>query len=157
MPAFPVDKSIMNTDFNISSLKKASESFYKSLDYAQKKEKKGLKNLDEYEFETVRSSVIQHFEIVYELCWKTMQRFIKLEEDESVRIFTRKDIFRLSAQKGLIHNFDNWINYHEARNKTTHLYDEKIANDVYEIIKIFKNDLKLFIQTMDEFLVFLND
>ena len=50
--------------------------------------------------ETIRSGVIQNFEVTYEQCWKFIQRWIRenrTPEDADLPR-TRKDLFRLAAR-----------------------------------------------------------
>ena len=141
---------IMENKLSISALKAAAEAFYKALAFANKVEAKAPGDRDPYEFEMVRASLIKHFEFCYELCWKTMLRFIKEDNisDESA-ILTKKDLFRIAAEKGLIAEFDHWLAFHNARNKTSHVYDLTVAGDVYQTAKTFADDLREFAETME--------
>ncbi|MDR2623041.1 MAG: nucleotidyltransferase substrate binding protein [Methanobrevibacter sp.] len=67
----------------------------------------------------VNNALIHHFEIVYELSWKMMKRYIEMEDNE-VKILTKKDLFRVAGEKGLIYDFHKWVGFHDARNKTSH-------------------------------------
>ena len=44
---------------------------------------------------------------------------------------TRRELFRLAATYQLITDVDKWIFYHQARNQTSHNYDENVANEVF--------------------------
>jgi len=87
--------------------------------------------------ETIRNiimaGVIQHFEIVYELSWKFMQRWLKINFNPEQAEFprTRKDLFRLAAKVGILENPLEWFAYAEARNMTSHTYDEEEAEKVF--------------------------
>jgi nucleotidyltransferase substrate binding protein (TIGR01987 family) len=142
---------VMENKLNISALKAAAAAFYNALAFANKVEAKAPADRDPYEFETVRASLIKHFEICYELCWKTMLRFIKEDNinDES-SILTKKDLFRISAERGLIAEFDHWLAYHNARNTTSHVYDLIVASGVYQTAKTFADDLREFVETMEK-------
>jgi len=137
----------MENKLNISALKKAAEAFYNVLTFANKVEAKSRDKCEFYEFESARASLIQHFEICYELCWKMMKRFIEMDIGEEADILTRKDLFRVSAQKRLIADFHNWLEFHSARNITSHIYGEDAANDVYQAAKKFADDLQEFVET----------
>jgi nucleotidyltransferase substrate binding protein (TIGR01987 family) len=139
----------MENKLNISALKAAAEAFYNALAFADKVEAKAPGDRDPYEFETVRASLIKHFEICYEMCWKTMLRFIKADiGEEEANILTRRDLFRVSAEKGLIADFDHWLAYHNTRNMILQSYDSKIANDIYRTAKMFADDLRDFVETI---------
>src|SRR3990167_6834100 len=82
----------------------------------------------------VRDSVIQRFEYTYELSWKLLQRWIKLNiSPEEAEPRTKKDLFRLAAKKSLIHAPEQWFEFSEARNEVSHTYNEKRAQYVYDI------------------------
>jgi len=141
----------MENKLSISALKAAAEAFYNALAFANMVEAKAPGDRQFYEFESARASLIQHFEICYEMCWKTMLRFIKEDNisDESA-IFTKKDLFRISAERGLITEFDHWLSFHNARNTTSHIYDLIVAANVYETAKTFADDLREFVENMEK-------
>nr|WP_294554643.1 HI0074 family nucleotidyltransferase substrate-binding subunit [uncultured Rhodopila sp.] len=88
--------------------------------------------LDEVTRDAVRSGVIQHFEFTYELSWKFIKR--RLEADigrTSVDGISRRDLFRVAAENGLIGDVEAWFRYHTARNETSHTYDPNVAARVY--------------------------
>ena len=92
-------------------------------------------SLDLQKTDISRDASIQRFEFVFELSWKLMSEIIK---DQSKEPFTGvKNTIRSAANLGLIDNPSDWFTYLEARNLTVHTYDEKIANQVYDIIKNF--------------------
>jgi nucleotidyltransferase substrate binding protein (TIGR01987 family) len=139
----------MENKLDISALKKAAKAFDNALVFALKVEEKTAETQEFYEKEIARAAVIQHFEFTYELCWKTMKRYIEMDIGAEADILTRKDLSRLSAERRLITSFDQWVEFHQARNKTSHVYDEEVADEVYEIAKTFTNSLKEFILTIE--------
>ena len=140
----------MENKLDISALIKAHIAFNNALDFARKVEAKTQDELEFFEFEIARSSLIKHFEFSYEMCWKTMNRYIKMDIGAEADILTRRDLFRLSAEKRLIADFDAWVNFHQARNRTSHVYNEDVANEVYETAKIFSGAFDAFIKTMGQ-------
>jgi nucleotidyltransferase substrate binding protein (TIGR01987 family) len=141
----------MENKLNISALKAAAEAFYNALAFANKVEAKAPSDRDPYEFEMVRAALIKHFEFCYEMCWKTMLRFIKADiGEEEANILTRRDLFRVSAEKGLIAELKHWLAYHNARNTTSHVYDLIVASNVYENAKKFADDLREFVENMEK-------
>ena len=98
---------------------------------------------------TFRSGIIQNFEIAYELCWKTMKRWI--EENVSPDILfgvPRIELFRHAAENGLIDNVENWMTFHQARNSTSHIYSAGIAAEVYEAAVRFIPEAETFLQNI---------
>ena len=52
-------------------------------------------------------------------------------------LLSRKDLFRVAADKHLITDPAPWFLYHKARNETAQLYNEKIAEETYLIAREF--------------------
>lgn len=84
--------------------------------------------LDEKGF--VRDSVIQRFEICVEQSWKILRRYLKIVHSKDE--FSTREIFRLAQRYDIIDNAITWIEYLDARNETSHTYNEDIAIQVYE-------------------------
>lgn len=89
----------------------------------------------------MRDAVIHRFEYTCELCWKMLRR--KLIEDfgeSEVVMLSRRELFRMAADYGLIFDSRPWITYHRARNETFHVYDENKAEEVYQVARQFLPD-----------------
>lgn len=117
---------------DLSSLENAIAMLQKI--YQKAEDKAFMGQLDEITQNAIRSGTIQHFEMVYELSWKFIQRWIKInvsiEEANAPR--TRKDLFRLAAASGLITSPEHWFDYSNARNLTSHTYNQDMADKVYQ-------------------------
>lgn len=86
----------------------------------------------------VRDATIQRFEYTYELCWKMMKSHLEMDEGrENVDALHRKDLFRLAAEKGLIGDAASWFDFHQARNETSHTYEEERAEQVFAVARRF--------------------
>lgn len=86
----------------------------------------------------VRDATIQRFEYTYELAWKMMKRHLERDEGrENVEALHRKDLFRLAAEKGLVGDAEAWFAFHQARNETSHTYEEERADEVYAVARRF--------------------
>lgn len=85
-------------------------------------------------FEIARDACIQRFEFCVELSWKISAK--KLGSSST----TAKPVIREMAQNGLIETTDSWFGYVEARNKSSHTYDKKIAGEVFAVIPSFITD-----------------
>ena len=116
---------------SIEELKKASD----SLKYA----------LSEPYSDIVRDAAIQRFEFCTELAWKVLR---KKMGSSSV---APKAIVREAAQQGLIENPVQWIRYIDARNLTSHTYNEDTARQVFEIVKNFLPDLEQLLPKLEDF------
>jgi len=79
----------------------------------------------------LRDSCIQRFEFCVELSWKVSIKILGLlTKSPNVAI-------RDMAQNNLIDNPDKWFDFLTARNKTSHTYNEDIAQQVYnETLKL---------------------
>lgn len=115
----------MKIDF--SSFEKALQQLEKSVAYFKSKESQNDADLNTQ----FRAAVIQAFEYSFELSWKFLKRHLEMidgEQDTDQR--SKKDLFRIGFEKGLIENPEAWFEYLAARNQTVHTYDEKNADEV---------------------------
>ncbi len=82
-----------------------------------------------------KDGVIQRFEFVFELVWKTLKDYA--EDKGRFDAASPKDAFRVAADLGLIDDPLTWFDFLKNRNEATHLYDEQKANDVFSKIPNF--------------------
>lgn len=121
---------------DLSSLQKAIISLQKALQITE--EKILQEKPDDDELELMKAGVIQNFEFTYELCWKFMKRWIEINiGSEIVDGVTRKELFRVSAENHLIIDLDEWMEFHRARNISSHTYEREIAEEIYQIVRAF--------------------
>ena len=78
-----------------------------------------------------RDSVIQRFEFSVELAWKVSVRTLGLDSTAS------KPAVREMARAGLIEDAEQWLEFIDARNKSSHTYDQAIAQEVIKVIPQF--------------------
>ena len=105
---------------------------------------------DGIDVDIVRDSVIQRFEYTYELSWKLLQRWLKINvspEDAEPR--TKKDLFRLGAKMQMISDVEDWFEFAEGRNSVAHTYNEKKAEYVYAIALKFLPAAKALYQELE--------
>lgn len=93
----------------------------------------------------IRDSAIQRFEYTFEFAVKFIRRYIAQNyanmSDYDANNF--RDVIRTALQlKITSKSFETWIKYRDARNKTSHGYSEKAAEDVYEVAKEFLDEAK---------------
>ncbi|MDR3232994.1 MAG: nucleotidyltransferase substrate binding protein [Planctomycetaceae bacterium] len=106
-------------------------------------------NFSPLQQDTFRSGIIQNFEVAYEVCWKTMKRW--LEENiskETIAMCTRKELFRYAGENNLIDDVALWFSFHKARNSTAHIYSAGIAAEVYEAAVRFVPEAESFLQNI---------
>lgn len=89
----------------------------------------------------IRAGVLKHFEITYELCWKLIARWLNINISSGTADgITRRQLFRLAAENQLIQDVDKWMQYHDGRNVTTHVYNFEKAELVYQFTGDFVHD-----------------
>lgn len=76
----------------------------------------------------LRDSCIQRFEFCVELAWKISIKMLGLETKAP------NPAIREMAQNNLIDDPQIWFDFLLARNKTSHSYDEDVAQEVYQEI-----------------------
>jgi nucleotidyltransferase substrate binding protein (TIGR01987 family) len=130
---------------SIDPLKKAFASFIKAME-------RSLKDPSDLE---IRDACIQRFEYTYELCIKTIKRYIEQEmpSSENIDQLNYRDLLRVAFEAGLIDHIDCWFQYREARNQTSHAYDEIKAQAVYEVFPDFTEKARFFLKQLEEKLV----
>ncbi len=133
----------------LKSIRNAVESLERSINVALRKQNDP--NVDIDEKDTIRAGVIQNFEFTYEQCWKFMKRWHEENiNPESVDGITRKELFRLSAENKLIEDVEKWMEFHRARNITSHTYDGNTANEVFHKTVEFLPFAKAFLVRLDK-------
>lgn len=80
----------------------------------------------------VRDGVIQRFEFTCELAWKTVREF--LLDQNFTELNSPKATMRQAFSYGLIDDETDWIALLNARNQTSHIYDDATAQQIYEQI-----------------------
>ncbi len=126
---------------NIDSLKKAIAVLHRSLEVAEAHKDDQNGDLKD----TLRSGVIQNFEVAYEQCWKMMKRWLEMNISSTTADgVTRRELFRLIAENRMIDDVEQWMRYHEARNQTSHIYEPEVAENVYAATHGFSRDALKF-------------
>ncbi|MBS0626814.1 MAG: nucleotidyltransferase substrate binding protein [Verrucomicrobia bacterium] len=79
-----------------------------------------------------KQGLIQCFEYTYELAWKTLKDF--LENQGVIDLFGAKETIREAFKSGLIINGEIWMQMIKSHNQTSHLYDEKISEEIAKTV-----------------------
>ncbi|MGL5356321.1 MAG: HI0074 family nucleotidyltransferase substrate-binding subunit [Cetobacterium sp.] len=112
---------------SFSNLKNSINALEKSLNVT-----KGIEDKNCDLFETVRAGVIQNYEVCYESAWKSMKRWIE-ENDVEIDGLTRRALYIKAAENKLIDDVEKWMEFHKARNTTSHVYEVEVADEVYQV------------------------
>lgn len=62
---------------------------------------------------------------------------------------SRKELFRVGADRGLLKDPEAWFAYHEARNTTSHTYQESTAESVYAQAQKFAPDAQKLLDLLE--------
>ena len=81
----------------------------------------------------IRDGVIQRFEFTCELAWKTTREF--LLDQGFTELNSPKSTMRKAFSYGLIDDEQAWIALLNARNQTSHIYDDATAQEIYSQIE----------------------
>ncbi len=79
-----------------------------------------------------RDGVIQRFEFTFELLWKTAKIFL---EYEGFRCAGPRSCIKEGVRREILSEGEVLLDMLEDRNKTTHIYDEHTAEEIFERIK----------------------
>jgi len=79
-----------------------------------------------------RDGVIQRFEFTFELLWKTAKIFL---EYEGFRCVSPRSCIKEGVRREILLEGEVLLDMLEDRNKTTHIYDEHTAKEIFERIK----------------------
>ena len=108
-----------------------------------------METLDRVTRNAFIAGVILHFEFTYELCWKFMKRWIDLNVGTTVVDgVTRRELFRHAAEQRLITDVEQWMRYHDARNRTSHTYQSAVAEQIFTITPAFTADAMRFLEAL---------
>ena len=113
---------------------------------------KALKTLEEAmlnppKSQLERDGMIQRFEYCLEISWGSAKKVLEYHES---KIDTPRNVFRELARLGWIDNPDQWILFLEARNKTSHIYHDEIAEELFKIIPTFLVSSKNLLSILSE-------
>lgn len=87
----------------------------------------------------VIDGTIQRFEFTFELAWKLTKAVL---DYMGIEVGVPRMVIKEAFKAGIIQDGQGWIDILEDRNKTSHIYDEKQALDIYRKIK--GSHIKLF-------------
>ena len=88
--------------------------------------------VDSKAYKLIRDATIQRFEFCVEIAWKVAVKTL------GVNVTSPRPALREMLRSGLISNIDLWFDFLEARNKSSHTYDEAIAAEVFSYIGSFR-------------------
>ena len=78
------------------------------------------------------AGIIQNFEFVFELTWKTLKRLLEVLGHDAP---SAREVFKMAYKVDLLSDEDLWLEILDARNLTSHTYNKKVANILVKRIK----------------------
>ena len=98
----------------------------------------------------IQAGVIKHFEFTYEMSWKFIKRWLEINVSPNTGDgVTRRELFRYGFEHQLIDSVDRWMDYHLARNDTSHTYRKSTADAVYAVIPEFLTDARMLLDALE--------
>jgi len=115
---------------------------------------KALAKLEQFtatpaEDERDRAGIIQAFEFTFEQAWKVCQA---VGVEQGFNSSSPREALKIALSIGIINqeDEDTWLQMLKDRNSTSHLYNEKTANEICE--RTLRNYLALFRATREKLL-----
>jgi nucleotidyltransferase substrate binding protein (TIGR01987 family) len=91
--------------------------------------------------EMIKEGLIQRFEYTHELAWNVMKDYAEYQGNPNIG--GSRDATREAFKLRLVLNGEIWMDMIGSRNKTSHTYNEDIANEIY--VKILKEYYPAFL------------
>lgn len=79
-----------------------------------------------------KQGLIQAFEFTHELAWNVLKDYFSYQGTQGIT--GSRDATREAFSKGLIEDGDGWMAMIQSRNKTSHTYNQAVANEIVEAI-----------------------
>lgn len=112
-----------------------------------------LAEFDRTQSQFVKDACIQRFEYTYELAHKLLKRQLEAMSPNPSEIdqMSFPDMIRSGAERGLLANgWDEWRRFRDARNATSHAYNEQKANEVFLRIPAFRDESAFLLARLQE-------
>lgn len=82
--------------------------------------------------ELEKQGLIQAFEFTHELAWNVMRDYFAYQGNPGIT--GSRDAAREAFQKGLIEDGEGWMEMIRSRNLSSHTYQQKIADEIADLI-----------------------
>ena len=82
--------------------------------------------------ELEKDGVIQRFEFTFEQLWKTLKIFL---EHQGIIVKTPRDSLKEAFRINLIEDEETFFDMMEDRNRTSHIYDKEVSEEIFKKIK----------------------
>ncbi len=95
--------------------------------------------------EWTRDSAIQRFEFTFELVWKAVAT---VAEAQGVDARSPREAFKRAFALGWIDEEDVWLRMLDDRNRTTHTYNETVAEEIFTRLPVYAGALRALSETL---------
>ena len=95
--------------------------------------------------EYIADSCVMRFEYTLETAWKLMKKIFIKKYGKTEQELTMNNIFRFMQGYGYAENWENWRNYYDSRNNTSHEYNIVKSRNLIKIIPDFMKDTDFLI------------
>lgn len=92
-----------------------------------------IQDYEKFENSSIRDGVIQRFEFCTELAWKAVREYLINEGYTDIN--SPKAVMKQAYADGIISNENEWIDLLNARNITSHVYDDETAAEIFKKIQ----------------------
>ncbi|MFV0553283.1 MAG: nucleotidyltransferase substrate binding protein [Mangrovibacterium sp.] len=82
--------------------------------------------------EIIKEGLIQRFEYTYEMSWNVMKDYAFYQGNTDIA--GSRDAIRFAVEANLVSDGVLWMDMIKSRIKTSHTYNEKVAQEVYDKI-----------------------
>ena len=101
--------------------------------------------------EALKAGVIQTFKVAYEQSWKMVRRWLSANPAAGdVDGVPMRQLYRVAAKVGLIEGVDPWMDFHAARNQTSHTYYRAIAQTVFDLAPVFAGQAQAMLAQLEK-------
>lgn len=111
---------------------KKVENYLKAVQRLDEANTEYLKNIDN---DVIRDGLIQRFEFTFELAWKASKEYL-IDQGFSNDLHFPKQVLRAAYENHMIDDEETWLNMLDSRNRTSHIYDDRIAAAIAENITV---------------------
>ena len=112
---------------------------YEKLAQASLRLDEALADYENVHLDSVRDGVIHRFEFCAELACKTLREY--LLDQGYMEINSPKFVLKQAFAAGILDQEAEWLQLLDARNQTSHIYDEATAASVFESIRTIYSPL----------------
>ena len=101
----------------------------------------------------IRDGLIQRYEFTYEISHKMLKRHLEMTSanPEAFDALPFADLIRTANEQSLLKSdWSAWKVFREMRAKTSHTYDEDIAQTVVKIIPAFIDEIEFLVRQFDQ-------